>query len=33
MPEGATQQSGGSNRVVLRVADLSAEIDTLTRAG
>jgi glyoxylase I family protein len=33
MPEGASQQPGGWNRVVLRVADLSAEIDALRKAG
>jgi glyoxylase I family protein len=33
MPEGAAQQPGGWNRVVLRVTDLSAEIDALRKAG
>src|SRR5688500_1338544 len=33
MPEGASQQPGGWNRVVLRVTDLSAEIDALRKAG
>ena len=33
MPEGTSQRPGGWNRVVLRVADLSAEIDALRNAG
>ena len=33
MPEGISQQPGGWNRVVLRVTDLSAEIDALREAG
>jgi glyoxylase I family protein len=33
MPEGVSQQPGGWNRVVLRVTDLSAEIDALRKAG
>jgi len=33
MPTGETQQPGGWNRVVLRVADLSARIDALKSAG
>jgi glyoxylase I family protein len=33
MPSGESQQPGGWNRVVLRVADLSAQIDALKNAG
>ena len=33
MPGGESQQPGGWNRVVLRVADLSAQIDALRNAG
>ena len=33
MPDGASQRPGGWNRVVLRVADLSAQIDALKNAG
>ena len=33
MPEGGPQQPGGWNRVVLRVTDLSAEIDALRKVG
>jgi glyoxylase I family protein len=33
MPSGESQQSGGWNRVILRVADLPAQIDALTNAG
>jgi glyoxylase I family protein len=33
MPDGRTQEPGGSNRVVLRVADLPARIETLKKAG
>ena len=33
MPGGESQKPGGWNRVVLRVADLPAKIDTLTTAG
>ena len=33
MPSGELQQPGGWNRVVLRVADLTAQIDALTNAG
>ncbi len=33
MPGGQSQQPGGWNRVVLRVADLPARIDALTSAG
>ena len=32
MPGGTSQQPGGSNRVVLRVADLPARIDALKKA-
>ena len=32
MPSGESQQAGGWNRVVLRVADLPAQIDGLTNA-
>jgi glyoxylase I family protein len=33
MPGGESQQPGGWNRVVLRVADLTAQIDALRNAG
>jgi glyoxylase I family protein len=33
MPDGRQQEPGGSNRVVLRVADLPARIDALKKAG
>ena len=33
LPGGASQQPGGWNRMVLRVADLPAEIDALKNAG
>jgi glyoxylase I family protein len=33
MPDGRQQEPGGWNRVVLRVADLPALIETLTKAG
>jgi Glyoxalase/Bleomycin resistance protein/Dioxygenase superfamily len=33
MPGGESQQPGGWNRVVLRVADLAAQIDVLKNAG
>ena len=33
MPAGESQQPGGWNRVVLRVADLPAQIDSLKNAG
>jgi glyoxylase I family protein len=33
MPNGQSQEPGGWNRVVLKVADLPAFIDTLTNAG
>ena len=33
MPDGRRQQSGGWNRVVLRVDDLPARIETLKKAG
>ena len=33
MPGGESQQPGGWNRVVLRVADLPAQIDALKNAG
>jgi glyoxylase I family protein len=33
MPDGQRQEPGGFNRVVLRVADLPACIESLTRAG
>lgn len=33
MPDGRRQQSGGWNRVVLRVADLSTRIEALSAAG
>jgi glyoxylase I family protein len=33
MPDGRAQESGGWNRVVLRVEDLSAAIDQLQKAG
>jgi glyoxylase I family protein len=33
MPGGVSQEPGGWNRIVLRVADLSARIDTLKKAG
>jgi glyoxylase I family protein len=33
MPDGRTQEPGGWNRVVLRVADLPARIETLKEAG
>jgi glyoxylase I family protein len=33
MPAGVPQQPGGWNRVVLRVADLPAEIDALRKVG
>lgn len=33
MPDGRHQESGGWNRVVLRVADLPAVIETLSKAG
>jgi glyoxylase I family protein len=33
LPTGQTQEPGGWNRVVLRVADLPAFIDTLKKAG
>jgi glyoxylase I family protein len=33
MPNGQTQEPGGWNRVVLKVADLPAFIDTLKNAG
>jgi glyoxylase I family protein len=33
MPDGRSQEPGGWNRVVLRVADLPARIDELRRAG
>ena len=33
LPDGRHQQPGGWNRIVLRVADLPARIDTLKKAG
>jgi glyoxylase I family protein len=33
LPGGESQQPGGWNRVVLRVADLPAQIDALKKAG
>jgi len=33
MPGGKTQEPGGANRIVLRVGDVSAEIDRLKKAG
>ncbi|HZR23928.1 MAG TPA: VOC family protein [Vicinamibacterales bacterium] len=33
LPNGEPQRPGGSNRVVLRVADLPAQIEALTKAG
>lgn len=33
MPDGALQQPGGWNRIVLRVADLARVMDTLAKAG
>ena len=33
MPGGESQTPGGCNRVVLRVTDLSAQIDSLKKAG
>ena len=33
LPDGRRQEPGGWNRVVLRVADLPAVIDTLKKAG
>ena len=33
MPDGHTQEPGGWNRVVIRVADLPAFIDVLKQAG
>jgi glyoxylase I family protein len=33
MPDGRSQEPGGWNRVVLRVADLPTQIDVLTKAG
>ena len=33
MPDGRRQEPGGWNRIVLRVADLSAQVATLTAAG
>lgn len=33
MPDGSSQEPGGWNRVVLRVADLPSYIETLTKAG
>jgi glyoxylase I family protein len=33
MPDGQRQEPGGWNRVVLRVADLPAHIESLTKAG
>jgi glyoxylase I family protein len=33
MPDGRRQESGGWNRVVLRVSDLPARIETLRKAG
>lgn len=33
MPDGTTQEPGGWNRVVLRVADLQAAVDALKNAG
>ena len=33
MPDGTSQKPGGWNRVVLRVSDLQARIDTLKKAG
>ena len=33
MPDGQSQEPGGWNRVVLRVADLPALIDALTKDG
>ena len=33
MPGGESQMPGGWNRVVLRVTDLSAQIDVLKKAG
>ena len=33
LPDGRRQEPGGWNRIVLRVADLPAFIDTLKRAG
>ena len=33
LPDGRSQEPGGSNRIVLRVADLPAFIETLKKAG
>ena len=33
MPDGRSQEPGGWNRIVLKVADLPALIDTLKKAG
>ncbi|WP_199236645.1 VOC family protein [Ramlibacter sp. WS9] len=33
MPDGTSQEPGGWNRVVLRVADLPTHIETLRKAG
>jgi glyoxylase I family protein len=33
MPSGKTQEPGGWNRIVLQVADLAAQIETLKKAG
>jgi catechol 2,3-dioxygenase-like lactoylglutathione lyase family enzyme len=33
MPDGTTPQPGGWNRFAIEVADLSAEVDRLRRAG
>lgn len=33
MPDGRTQEPGGSNRVMLQVADLAAAIEDLKKAG
>jgi glyoxylase I family protein len=33
MPDGRTQESGGWNRIVLHVADVSGEIERLKKAG
>jgi glyoxylase I family protein len=33
MPDGARQESGGWNRIILQVTDLAAAIDSLKNAG
>lgn len=33
MPDGDTQEPGGWNRIILQVADLSAQVEALKNAG